>query len=65
MECRKEGMFEGEQGILKAGRKYETNERNEGKKEEGDKRKKEGRKGGGKEGGKEGRKEGRKEQWKE
>ena len=58
-------MFEGEQGILKAGRKYETNERNEGKKEEGDKRKKEGRKGGGKEGGKEGRKEGRKEQWKE
>ena len=57
MECRKEGMFEGEQGILKAGRKYETNERNERKKKEGDKRKKEGRKVGGKEGGKEGRKE--------
>ena len=49
MECRKEGMFEGEQGILKAGRKYETNERNERKKKEGDKRKKEGRKEAGKE----------------
>ena len=62
MECRKEGMFEGEQGILKAGRKYETNERNERKKKEGDKEK-EGRNGGGKEGG--GRKEAGKEQLRE
>ena len=47
MECRKEGMFEGEQGILKAGRKTKRmKEMKERRKKGINERRKEGRKQG-------------------